>query len=96
VSDGGALGQLVGAYLHQDWDIDYGSWSDAVDAYLQEAQPEAISEARRELTALISENPSEERIRDEMDQRGCSYYPPGDGTSYREWLDELGHKLALP
>ena len=40
-----ALSQLMGAYFHQDWDLDGGRVSDTVTAFLREPRDTVIAAA---------------------------------------------------
>ena len=41
-----ALLHLSGAYLNEDWTVDYATWQEAVDAFIVESPDEATDASR--------------------------------------------------
>lgn len=82
------LFQLLGAWLHQDFDLDHPS----ADHALRESI--AISSEERLLGATAEMGRSRPPSDDEDSTRRfvnalCDYHPPGDGLTYVSWLDHV-------
>jgi hypothetical protein len=79
--------QFLGGYLHQDFDLDYGSAEAAIEQALADwHDDERLSGVEAELEALL-------RLSDVGLQRTvnriCDYHPPGDGLTYRDWVVQV-------
>jgi hypothetical protein len=37
----------------------------------------------------LSRNLEEDELKAELDRLGLKYYPPGDGLSHRQWLEQV-------
>lgn len=78
--------QLLGAYLHQDFDRDYGTVDEALRVAIVEADKDRLRAVGHELRVILAMPDSE----DEAVVRAlCYYYPPGDGRSWRGWLESV-------
>lgn len=87
------LGQFFGGYLHEDWPVEYpGAWA-AVQAYVSETTLESRAAAKEELSTLLYNSDSEEQLRAAVERVLLSYYPPGDGMTYRAWLEKVERYL---
>jgi hypothetical protein len=87
------LFQVLGGYLHQDFDLDHGRADDALLAAVAGQPPEQVAAAAAELAAhrpSADDEGASRRFNNEL----CSYHPPGDGLSYSEWLDRVQRVLA--
>jgi hypothetical protein len=86
-SDFPALFQLFGGYFHEDWRVEHENPAAALSAFTDEAPPEAVREAARELDALL-ELPLADDELGALLRRGfdCNYIPSNDGLSARSWL----------
>ncbi len=81
------LEYLVGAYFHQDWDID-GATSRAVLHHFASDNELAIVRAARDGAAeLRAESLMEYELQARLEAFGIGYYPVG--SNYEEWLDEV-------
>ena len=84
------LTQFLGGYLHEDWVDDYETADEAVFHFLSVARVEQVSAAKRELDAFMKLNLDDASLAEALSlDLGCSYYPPGDGLSCREWLSTV-------
>lgn len=81
-----ALAQLMGAYLHQDYDI-VGTVEDNVDLFVRDS-PDLAALLPGEVSCVLSETTSEAGLRQLLIDVGCQLRPPG-GTSYRAWLTDI-------
>ena len=67
------LEQLMGAYFHQDWDLDGGEASDTVRAFLREPRELVVATAD-EIDTLLDERLPEGALEARLDAWGCDYY----------------------
>jgi hypothetical protein len=87
------LAQVLGSYLHQDWDLDHTSADDALLAAIAGQPPRQVAAAASELLAHrppADDEAASRRFSNEL----CSYHPPGDGLTYSAWLDRVQHILT--
>jgi hypothetical protein len=88
------LDEFFGTYFHQDWNSDAASAREIVENYLREWPAEGVAAARTELEKLLSEVESESELGRCVQQLGCYYNPPGDGLTYRAWLEQVARVLS--
>lgn len=87
-----ALTHLLSAYFHQDWDLDGGTPSDTVAAYLREPA-EVTRRCADEIDQLLAEDLDEGDLRKRLLDLG-SEYPAGDNDAdYRQWLIEVRDQI---
>ena len=79
------LGQLIGAWFHEDYDGE--SIAEAVAEYAQ-AGPETVAKALAQADDAIGRDFDEERLHDLFVRHGCSTKPSSVAT-YSEFLTEL-------
>lgn len=87
------LGHLLGAYLHQDFSLEYSSAWAAVDAAIREVSPNVRKAARQELVGILHRETDEDGLDRAMSELRVAYYPPGDGYTHRAWLEEVELRL---
>jgi ABC-type protease/lipase transport system fused ATPase/permease subunit len=87
-----ALGQLMGGYLHQDWDVYGGDVSDAVAAFLRDA-PSRIAETADEIDELIATDMPSGELERRLEAWGCAYHAGDTDDDYRRWLMEIRDQL---
>lgn len=81
-----ALGQLVDAYLHEDFADCYGSARGAVESFAR-AEPEYALQLHDEIAYLLSRAQSEAEVENALLDLGICYLPTGDGwPDHRTWL----------
>ena len=79
--------QFLGAYLHQDWDIDYPTAAAAVAAAIRDFSSVGdLPAVERELAEI---DRTDDATVETILGRVCDYHPAGDGLSYREWLSQV-------
>jgi hypothetical protein len=86
------LFQVLGAYLHQDWDLEYGDAEAALVAAITGQGREQVAAAADELRTHRPPR-DDESASCRFTNGLCSYHPPGDGLSYSAWLDHVQHML---
>lgn len=80
----------LSGYLHQDFDVEYGSVDNALNVYKTEESPEKVENLKRDLAEIIKSNYGEETLKDLLlTQFDCDYYYPSEWTSAIEWLRHL-------
>ena len=84
--------QLLGGYLHQGFDLDRATAADAVESAVVDLNRDQRTTAAAEIGGLLEDHPDEPSLAAALN-RICSYHPPGDGLSYREWLGQLRARL---
>ena len=82
------LHQLLGAWLHQGFDLDYTTAEEALRASIADASAERLRTALTELRSHRPASTNEEATRAFVNDL-CSYHPPGDGLTYVAWLDHV-------
>lgn len=85
-----ALSELMGSYLHQDYDL-VGTVNDNIDAFVRDFS-DVATDLPDEVRALLSRDPSERDLQERLEGLGCQLRPP-DGTSYREWLTHIADRV---
>jgi len=80
--------RLLGAWLHQDFDLDYPSAEEALRASIADASVERLRTVLLELGTHRPPRSDEEATRAFVNDL-CDYHPPGDGLTYVAWLDHV-------
>ena len=87
------LSHLLGAYLHQDFDLDHGSPDDAVRAFAA-AAPDMAASALDEVAELLADAIPEARLSALLHELGSYYRVEADGYTARTWLAHARDVLA--
>ena len=82
-----ALYHLMGAYFHQDWDLD-GTEDEVVDAFLA-GEPRFAPLLAREIEAVLETCTTERELEELLDTLGGSYRPDPTSGSYRGFLTRI-------
>lgn len=81
-----ALHQLLGAYLYEDWDIDYGDPWKAVEAFVRE-EPEYAPNLPADIRRAVAESNTDAELEKRLDKFGLGYAATTAGwSSYGTWL----------
>jgi hypothetical protein len=88
------LFQILGGYLHQDFDLEFASAEVALAASTRESSRARLEAALAELRTHRPSADSEESTKEFVSQL-CDYHPPADGLTYVEWLDRVDAALEL-
>jgi len=84
------LEHLLGAYFHQDWDLDHSTADDVIKFYKQDATDESISALKQQLLYLIDSDNNDDELQALLfEKMGCSYYYPSEWKSSKEWLQNI-------
>lgn len=79
-------------YLHQDFDLQYGSMWAAVDAFIAD-EPDA-ARITTEIALVLETFASEGAAEAYLDELGCEYAADWDGSTYRGWLEEVSRRVT--
>lgn len=84
------LWTLIGAYLNQDWDLDYDNdvW-EAVRDFRSGTSAPRVAGAADQARWILDGDWDEAQLKAIFDHMGLGYHPPGDGWTYGGWLTEL-------
>ncbi|GAA1478241.1 hypothetical protein GCM10009623_26870 [Nocardioides aestuarii] len=84
-----ALHHLMGAYYHQDWDLDYDNDRQTIEAFAVET-PDIAHLLPGEISDVLLAFPVENDVKTLLVSYGCQVDPsPTADGSYRAWLTEL-------
>lgn len=87
-----SLEHLMGAYFHQDWDLDGGTVHDTVDAFVA-GSPARVAPAMSEIDEVIARPFPEGGLRDFLEGLGCQYFAGDTDDDYRHWLADILERL---
>ena len=87
-----ALKYLMGAYFHQDWDMDGGTVSDAVSSFLTERR-ELVLSCADEIDGLLAQDFGQGELEALLDDWGSDYYAGDSQEDYRRWLDDIRRQI---
>ena len=79
------LGQVLGGYLHQDWDLEADSPDDALRLARVESE-EQVSAAIEQINELLAGNQSDAELTEIVERMSAGYSPILDGWTIRAWL----------
>lgn len=85
-----ALSQLMGAYLHQDYDAT-GTIDENVDLFVR-GEIELAPALPSEVDWVLAAYRGEEELEAFVEDLGCEVLPPDDLT-YREWLTQIADRV---
>jgi hypothetical protein len=84
------LGQFLGGYFNQDWQLDHASWEDVVKSYLSAEPVHLVAAASAELRALLANERDDLQLeRRLLREYGCYFSPSFVGLSPRSWLEKV-------
>lgn len=83
---------LMGAYLHEDYDIYGGLW-EAVDRYLAETSDEDRTQLSHELEAAL-DGASEADVERLLNEMYCAVYMGDEPGGYKGWLEEISRRVS--
>lgn len=89
-----ALAQLLGAYFHQDWDLDDPNADAVVRRFLRSESAETVRRAREDVAHMLSSTRTDAQLEAMTAQLGSIYLPTADGLTTRAWLTRIGEMLA--
>src|ERR1043166_31011 len=82
-----ALGQLLGAYFHQDWTLINSNAAAVIRSIVEESPPAELRRAADDIDELLRLRSTEDELaRLFYPELEIYYPPPADGISYSDWL----------
>ena len=87
-----ALTYLMGAYFHQDWDMDGGDSSDTVASFLNE-RPALVSACADEIDRLLTRHLAEGELAEQLIAWGCGFRAGDTDEDYRVWLARISAQI---
>lgn len=86
------LGQMFGAFFHQDWDTEGDDWPDLVSNFASGQSQSELDATAGELDRLVADLSDDAALGRELyDSLYCSYLPRPDlgGPTVRVWLRQI-------
>jgi hypothetical protein len=89
------MDSLLGGYFNYDWNLDYETPEQVLDAYKRENGSEYLLELKKELEYVLQQDVSEEKLNELLFNQFVSGFPyEVDWTSAKEWLQYI-HKYMF-
>lgn len=85
------LAYLIGGYLHQDFDAEFGTMEGAVAAMLDQEQDEDIAALVRDTRLVLEAHHTETSMERYFKEIRAGVYPPGkgDGTTHVSFVQYI-------
>ncbi|MFC5475786.1 contact-dependent growth inhibition system immunity protein [Paraherbaspirillum soli] len=84
------LKNFFGAYLNQDFDLEFGAADDAINAFIHQADENERLLAASEIEQLIATTLDEEQLRTFIfNELGCCYFYPSEWDGGIAWLKHI-------
>jgi hypothetical protein len=88
-----ALYQLMGGYLHQDFDV-VGDLDDNIDLFASDS-PALAALLPREVESVLETYTTEDELEAFCDRMGCEVVPLEGEGGYRGWLTQIAERVRL-
>jgi hypothetical protein len=88
-----SLDHLMGAYFHQDWDLDGGTVNDTVNAFAVDS-PARVESTVADIDEVLDRPLPEGGLRSLLESMGCAYYAGETDQDYRTWLLDIRESLS--
>ncbi|MFI9064562.1 contact-dependent growth inhibition system immunity protein [Streptomyces sp. NPDC053429] len=82
------LSQLLGAYFHQDFSLEYSSHREALDDYVSDASESDLRKVADEIHDFLMLNESDQALKKSSAVLGLGVSPP-HGVRLRQWLADV-------
>ncbi|MEU7024111.1 contact-dependent growth inhibition system immunity protein [Streptomyces sp. NPDC046203] len=82
------LSQMLGAYFHQDFSLEYSSYREALDDYVSDASESDLRQVADEIRAFLVVNESDQLLKESAATLGLGILPP-QGVRLRRWLSDM-------
>ena len=87
-----ALDQLMGAYFHQDWDLDGDEW-DVLELFRRD-EPQLAATLGIEIERTLERYPDEAGLKSYiLNELGGCFAADWNGGTYREWLTQIADRV---
>ncbi len=85
-----SLGDLMGAYFHQDWPEVYPSEAAALDAIVTDESREDLRKAASHIAVILNSGYSEAELAHAVSEGAGIYFNPESiGMNYTQWLKRV-------
>ena len=88
------LSQFLGAYFHQDWDLDDPDEQEVLNRFMRSEGEDRVRAARVELNRLLAMPFDDEELSDIVFRDLGCYYSPTPNRAMRQWLRSVAERLA--
>ncbi|GAA3234259.1 contact-dependent growth inhibition system immunity protein [Streptomyces lavendulae] len=82
------LSNLLGAYFHQDFSLEYSSHREALDDYASDASEGDLRQVADEIHEFLTVNDSDQLLKKSAATLGLGVLPP-QGVRLRQWLADV-------
>lgn len=82
------LSQLLGAYFHQDFPLEYSSHREALDDYISDTPESDLRQVAEEIREFLTLNESDQSLKKWTSSLGLAVSPPS-GVRLRQWLADV-------
>lgn len=84
------LKQFIGAYFHQDWDLEHSTADDVINFYKHDVDCKTLSFLRVDIESLCGLGLDDTELQDILfNEMGCSYNYPHEWESSKAWLAHI-------
>jgi CdiI immunity protein len=84
---------LISVYFGEDWDL-FGDTAAAVLESFRDDEPDlVVQRAYEQVVELLERDLDEAELEAALERLGLGYHPPGDGTTHRQWLEQVARFL---
>lgn len=83
------LCQFLGGYINQDFNYEFGSLENAVNAYFESAPVDCLRRLLTEIDVILELPLSESEFDKLLEQAGSEYYTYADKLTGRQWVKTL-------
>jgi hypothetical protein len=84
---------LMSGYFDEDWDLNGETAMEVLRSFREDEPEPVVQHAYDQVVELLSRNLEEPELEAELERLGLGYYPPGDGLTHREWLEQVAEVL---
>ncbi|MGW2836657.1 contact-dependent growth inhibition system immunity protein [Streptomyces sp. NPDC001493] len=82
------LSQMLGAYFHQDFSMEYSSHREALDEYISDTPASDLQKVTEEIREFLNLNESDRSLKKWTSELGLAVSPPS-GVRLRQWLADV-------
>ena len=84
---------LLSVYFCEDWDIFGETPMDVLKAFREDEPDLVVQLAYEQVVELLARDLDEPELEAELERLGLCYYPPGEGLTHRQWLEQVARFL---
>jgi hypothetical protein len=84
---------LMSVYFDQDWDLEGETAIEKLKSFREDEPDPVVQRAYEQVVELLAQDLDEPELEAELYRHGLRYYPPGDGMTHRQWLEQVAQVL---